>query len=411
MKRRTQPWKVFGVVAALLVITVPLAIGAEGESLQHLASATTGFALDLFHEVSDGSQNVFFSPLSVSIALSMLSAGAEGATLEQLAELLQLGDEAEWVHGAYSDLLLLLNGFAELPDEFGQGFALDLANSLWLQDTFPFEPTFVDTIERSYGGEVALLDFNADPEGARQTINGWVSEKTRDRIQELLAPGTVDAGTVLALVNAISFDAPWFFPFEEEATEPKPFTLLDGSTIVVDTMHDVRSVDYVSGDGFQAIELEYRADDVVMDIILPDSGQFGAIHDQLTAEKLQDIFDALTYERVALALPKFSFGWDAELNEPLKSLGMVDAFGPEAGFARLTQEKPFFVSLVVHQANVSVSEIGTEAAAATAILAFGSGILEPPEPIPFKIDRPFLIVIRETTTGTILFLGVVVDPS
>ncbi|MFC2077300.1 serpin family protein [Candidatus Bipolaricaulota bacterium] len=411
MSARVSGWRIVGVVAAMVALTAVAAIGAEDDRLTQLGAATAGFAFDLLHEVSDGAENLFFSPLSVSIALSMLSAGADGQTLDQIADLLQLGEETEWVHPAYAELLALFDGLVELPYDEGQGFSLELANSLWLQDDFLVFTSFVDTIAGSYRGEVGLLDFAADPEAARRTINGWVSEKTRERIQELLAPGTVNEGTVFALVNAISFDAPWFIPFEEEATEPKPFTLLDGSTVTVDTMHDVRGVGYVAGDGFRAIELDYRADDVVMDIILPDAGRFSEVHDRLSAGGFDELLDAMTYERVDLALPKFSFGWDAQLNEPLKSLGMVDAFGPDADFARLTPETPFFVTLVVHQANVSVAEIGTEAAAATAILAFGGSGLPPPEPIPFTIDRPFLFVIRERETGTILFLGAVVDPT
>ncbi len=384
--------------------------GEAIESLPLLAAGNTAFALALYHELREGQTNLFFSPLSVSMALGMVSAGARGETLAQMKATLHFGLDQDALHPAFNALDRLLESRQYPPEGTGEGFTLNLVNSIWGQVGHEFLPQFLGVLSEFYGAGVRLADFAADPEGARRAINAWVEEATHDRIRELIQRGQIDESTRLTLVNAIYFNAPWAFPFDERDTAVEPFTLLDGTEVEVPLMRQTESHGYTAGDDYQAVELDYNGRELSMVVILPDEGSFGDVEARLSPEFLGEVTGGLSHERLILWLPGFTFEWGEMLNGPLGALGMTDAFdGQRADFSGIDGTRDFFIGLVIHKAYVAVDEAGTEAAAATAVVMVGAGPT-PPSYREVRVDRPFLFFIRDKETGSILFIGRVLDP-
>ena len=383
---------------------------ASPEDLSELADGNVAFAFDLYRTLRSKDGNLFFSPHSISTALAMTYAGAAGDTARQMAATLHFTLPADRLHPALNAFALDLQARAE-QDVEGTPFELRIANSLWGQDGFPFLAAFLDLLAENYGAGMRLVDYQTDPEGARNAINDWVSDETHDRIKDLIPQGVIDAMTRLVLANAIYFKAGWLNPFEETATGPEPFHLLDGSAVEIPMMHQSESYEYVTGDGYKAIELPYRHGNTSMLILLPDEGQFEAVEAQLNAEMMMDLLARMTHGQVNLGLPKFTYESEFNLNQALIDLGMTDAFDPgRADFSGMDGARDLYISDVLHKAFVSVDEQGTEAAAATAVIM---ELTSAPmgEPITFTVDRPFIYLIRDQQSGTILFLGRVMNPS
>jgi serpin B len=387
-----------------------LSPAASAHDLTELADGNAAFAFDLYHTLRGEGGNLFFSPYSISTALAMTYAGSAGETASQMAATLHFTLPAESLHPALNAYALDLQARAEQATE-GTPFELSIANSLWGQQGFPFLPEFLDLLAENYGAGMRLVDYESDPEGARKAINDWVSDETREKIKDLIPQGAIDAMTRLVLANAIYFKAGWLNPFEETATAPGPFHLLDGSEVEIPMMQQSESYGYVIGDGYRAIELPYRNGNTSMLIILPDEGQFEAVEEQLSPAMMTDLLGRMTYGPVNLSVPKFTYESEFNLNDALIALGMTDAFDPgRADFSGMDGARDLYISDVLHKAFVSVDEEGTEAAAATAVIM---SLTSAPmgEPITFTIDRPFIYMIRDQQTGTILFLGRVLDPS
>jgi serpin B len=384
-------------------------VAVQGD-LSALVEGNAAFATDLYAALRRGPGNLFFSPYSISTALAMTYAGAAGETASQMATALHFDLPAERLHPAFNAYALDLEARAAQATE-GTPFELSIANSLWGQKDFPFRGEFLDQLGENYGAGMRLVDYTADPEAARRAINAWVSDETREKIQDLIPEGAVDAMTRLVLANAIYFKAGWLHPFEDSATGPEPFHLLDGSTLEVTMMHQTESYGYAIRDGYRALELPYLSGNTSMLIILPDEGEFEAVEEGWSPEMLQDITGNLAYGPVILTLPKFSYSSSFSLNDALIGLGMPDAFDPDrADFSGMDDARDLYISDVLHKAFVWVDEKGTEAAAATAVIM---SVTSAPadEPIAFTIDRPFLYLIRDGQTGTILFLGRVLNPA
>jgi len=388
---------------------IPNAEAMEG--LPVLATGNTAFALAFYRTLAAGEEgNLFSSPLSVSMALGMLAAGARGDTLAQMEATLRFGLAPERLHPAFNALDWLLERRQHLGEGWGEGFTLNRVNSIWGQTGHTFLDEFLDVLSSYYGAELQPADFAADPEGARVTINGWIEAATNERIRDLIQRGQIDAATVLVLVNAVYFNAPWAFPFDEDRTTPDPFTLPDGTTIDVPTMHQTEIHGYARGDEYVAVELDYNGHELSMVVVLPDEGAFERVEASFDGPSVSALFDRIAREHVILSLPRFTFEWGRLLNEPLVDLGMADAFdAARADFSGIDGSRDLFIGQVIHKAFVSVDEAGTEAAAATAIGMAGAG---PSEPTYYevRVDRPFLFFIREKETGSILFIGRVVDP-
>jgi serpin B len=339
----------------------------------------------------------------------MTYAGAGGDTSSQMADVLHFTLPPGQLHPAFNAYSLDLEARAEADVE-GTPFELSIANSLWGQQGFGFLPEFLDLLAENYGAGMRLVDYMSDPEAARQAINQWVSDETREKIQDLIPAGAIDAATRLVLANAIYFKAAWLHPFDPDITAPAPFHLLDGSAVDVPMMHQEEPYGYALRDGYRAIELPYENGNVSMLIILPDEGQFQAVEEALDPAMIGDILSNLTYGPVTLSLPRFTYESAFNLNDALRALGMTDAFDPErADFSGMDGSRDLYIGNVLHKAFVSVDENGTEAAAATAVI-MALTMAPAGEPIVFTVDRPFIFAIRDGQTGGILFLGRVVTP-
>lgn len=412
------------------------------------ADATDAFALDVYRELlldpELAGRNVVFSPTSIALALGMTRAGARGATAAEMDDVLHVDGWEELGPGLNALSQALASRNARWADDGTEReVALRIANTTFAQRGWVLEEDFLDAIAAAFGAGVNLVDYMADPEAARRTINAWVERETADRIPELLGPSDVSTSSRLYLVNAIYLRAEWEEWFNEDGTTDQAFTRLDGSTVRVPTMETYRGassmIPFASGDEWAAIELRYRTpnEDVrplAMTLIRPDD--LAAFEAGLTTAVLDDIVAALDDERATwfdedcpaeyeggcypydmhLFMPRFGIETRAKLGDLLMALGMRAAFDPAT--ADLTglhvptgpDDVPF-ISAVIHQANIDVDEQGTEAAAATAVGVDTGGGPSPLDEITLRLDRPFLFLLRDVDTGAILFMGRVVDPS
>ena len=382
------------------------------EDLDALVGGNAVFALDLYHRLAEerGGENLFYSPYSVSLALAMTYAGARGQTEQQMADTLHYTLPQDRLHPAFNALDRALASRGKgAGGRDGEGFRLNVVNAIWGQEGYTFLDAFLDTLARNYGAGLRLLNFVEASEDARVTINEWVSGKTEGRIEELIPEGLLGPLTRLVLTNAITFNAAWAEPFQEEQTSDGPFDLLDGGEVTVPMMRQTASFGYGAGPGYQAVELPYDGRELSMVILLPQIGGFETLEASLDAEHVTSIIEGLERQEVALSMPRFEFDSSFSLNEALRAMGMEGAFSDAADFSGMTGNTELFISSVIHQTFVSVDEEGTEAAAATAVEMRLKAM--PLEPIEVTVNRPFIFTIRDIQTGAILFVGRVVDPS
>lgn len=382
---------------------------AGGEAdVAALAESNRRFALDLYQLLRAEEGNLFYSPYSISAALAMTYAGARGLTEEQMARALHFDLPQEDLHASFAQLAGELRARGEGAEgKDGEGFRLNVANALWLQHDFTLLPGYVALMESAYGATPHPVDFGA-PEEARQTINDWVAGETEDRITDLIPPGVIDTLTRLVLTNAIYFNAAWAVPFEESLTADGPFTLPDGEEITVPMMRQTELLPYAEGDGYQAVELAYDGGELSMIVLLPEEGGFESFEGSLDAGLLAEIEAGLARRHVELSMPRFEFDSAFNLSQALAALGMEAAFTDAADFSGMTGARDLYVSEVVHKAFVSVDEEGTEAAAATGVVMNLTSA--PAEVVRMTVDRPFVFLIRDLESGTLLFLGRVTDP-
>lgn len=376
-----------------------------------LRDGNTAFAADLYQVLRADpdwqGKNVFFSPYSISLALAMTYAGAHGNTETQMASAMHYTLPQAQLHPALDalDLALSSRGQGAVGDD-GKAFRLRVTNSMWGAPQDTFTPAYLDTIAQNYGAGIRLTDFAANPEAARGTINTWVDQQTEDRIKELLPAGSIDDSTRLVLVNAIYFNAAWQTPFEKAVTRAGTFHGLAGDT-AAELMSQGGELGYAKGDGWQAVSLPYDGNELSFVAVLPD--QFGSFESAFSAEQATTIASSLTSTAVELQLPKFKIeGASFSLRKALVARGMTDIFDEaKADLSGITATERLHVSDVIHQAFVSVDEAGTEAAAATAVVAVGGASVQS-DPIPVTMDHPFVFFVRDNATGAILFLGRVV---
>lgn len=385
---------------------------ASAADIAQLTADDADFGLALYRELAaEGDGNLFLSPHSISVALAMTYAGAEGATQTQMADALRFSLPEARLHPAFNALDWALQSRAELDPEIyeaGDGFRLSIVNQLFGQTGFSFEAAFLDTLALHYGAGLRLLDFATNAEGSRVLINDWVEAVTEERIVDLLPEGSISEYTRLVLVNAIYFKASWQAPFDPVDTAPASFSTLGGGTVTADTMHGSVMSRCGAGEGYAVAELPYVGDALTMTLLVPDVGRFGEVEAALDGEALQAALSGLEACLLTVAMPKFSFRHAFNAKDPLIALGMVDAFGGEADFSGVTTADALSIGGVYHQAFVALDEEGTEAAAATAVVEDGTGV---PEEVTLTVDRPFLFLIRDAPTGAVLFLGRVADPT
>ncbi len=387
---------------------------APADDVLAAAAANREFAADLYAALAAGNDNLVFSPTSIHLALAMAYAGADGDTAAEMAEVLHLPFEGDRLHAALNalDALIESRNLEEPPgpDDLERKVEVNTANALWGQHGFEFLAEFLDTLAANYGAGMNLVDYVNAAEQARRDINAWVAEQTNDKITDLIPEGLLGPMVRLVLTNAVYLDATWMVPFDPEATIDGPFTRLDDSTVTAEMMHAEHFTLYGSGDGWQAIDLPYVGNQLSMLILVPDEGRFGEIEDLVPAGLFDDALDALEAGVVRLGLPKFEYRTEAGIAGVLRQLGMPSAFDPNtADFSRMTVAERLFISDVIHKAYIAVDEAGTEAAAATAIVMRATAA--PIDVVELEIDRPFLYSLYDRETGTVLFLGRVLDPT
>ena len=374
------------------------------------------FALSMYGQLQMRPGNLFFSPLSLRIALGMAHAGARGETAAQMREALRISASNDTLGDSFADIITQLSTAGD------RQYEMAMANSLWGQDGAPLKAEFLDIIARRYDGTVKLVDFRGSLEASRVTMNQWVEEKTKQKIRELIPSGGLAADTRLVLLNAVYFKGTWVLPFNEESTRDQPFHLEGGGRVLAPLMHQQDEVGYLQARGYQAVDLSYRGGDLSMLILLPDRKDgLRNLEKALSASVLEDCMAQMRTRKVSVFLPRFKITWGTvDLREQLIALGMPLAFKrTQADFSGINGHTPpdedsLSIGSVFHKAFVEVNEQGTEAAAATAatILMLGSALpsFEPPIPV-FRADHPFLFAIRDRRTGVFLFLGRMADPT
>src|SRR5262245_22107003 len=401
-------------LATLLLAYTPARAERPSPVAPELVKANTEFAVDLYGALAKTPGNALFSPLSISTAFGLLRQGARGETAAQIDSALHLPKD---VAPMYRELLDVLNAPHFLPMQDASGaktqvpsFELAVANGVFGGRGWALRDEFRRTAQDAFGAGLEPVDFEK-PDAARAAINRWVEQKTRDKIRDLLPPGQPAADTRLVVANAVYFKATWKETFSKEGTANGPFHA-PGGDVSVPLMHQKEAFPYAETPEVQVLELPYVASDATLFVVLPRAADgLPALEKSLTAAAFQGWLDSVKYKEVELTFPKFKVTVASDLIPPLRDLGMKSAFDPKtADFGGITEQPPLYVTGALHKTFLSVDEDGSEAAAATAVVA---GITAAPamKSVAFTADHPFLFGIRHRATGTILFLGRVVDPT
>lgn len=395
----------FGLVSASQAKTPRHSVASPDTPLAP-AAATGEFGLDLMR--AQGPGNLVLSPDSVAAALAMTGTGGAGRTAEEIARTLHLKGPAALA--AVGDLQRAITaGQAAAAAGDSEPPTLEIANGLFLQQGLPLAPAFLSGAQQRFGAAPETVDFAANPTGALEAINGWVSERTKGLVPRIL--DSLPEGMALALANAVYLDADWEHPFKESKTRPGVFHKTAGE-VTVDFMHQIESLRYGAGPGYRAVALPYRASTLSLLIMLPVRQELGALQHSLDGRGLARIADSLTPRPVALSLPRFHLNTDAELTGSLKRLGMPTAFSEDANFSRITTSVGLKIAFVKHAADFTVDEAGTVAAAATVVGVTVKSAHRPPhEAVAFSANRPFLFFLRDDRTGAVLFAGRLTDPA
>ena len=397
------------IIQSIVVVTFFLSsslIFAETNSdLQTVIKGNSDFGFDLYQEFKDEKGNLFFSPHSISTALAMTYAGARDQTEKEMAEVLHFSLEQEPLHSSFSKLQSDLNAIQNKGH-----IKLSIANSLWAQEGYHFLNTFLDLNKKNYGAGLNFVDFATKTEVARKTINIWVEDKTQQKIKELIKPGMIDSLTTLVLCNAIYFKGDWLSQFDKKRTMDADFYISPDNAIKVPMMSQKSKFKFGDFGNFNAIELPYEGNGLSMVVFLPkEIDGLAELERNLTNDNVINWMDKLSnsYElEILVSLPKFKTTCEFELADVLIEMGMPHAF-TGADFSGMTGKRDLFISKVIHKAFVDVNEEGTEAAAATAVVMTKSIS----KTLLFRADHPFVFLIRENKTGSILFIGRIIDPT
>jgi len=401
-----------GIKCASILMALAAALTASAESdPQTIVQANTKFACDIYTKLRDQQGNLFFSPYSISSALAMTYAGARGNTAKQMADVLCLpaapdGPGQKQLHQAFGSIINNLNAAGSKGN-----YELTVANALWGQKDYVFLNDFLDLVKTNYDGQLQQVDFADNPEGVRSIINEWVEEKTKDKIKDLIRQGTLDRLTRLVLTNAIYFKGKWASQFKPAQTRHEPFILLTGEKKDVPMMNQTADFNYMETTELQGLEMPYVAKELSMIALLPKKlDGIKDLDEELTDENISRWLGQFRTREVRVSFPKFKMTSEFGLADVLRSMGMTDAFMPDkADFSGITGNKDLFISAVVHKAYVDINEEGTEAAAATAVTMKATSV-GPAMPV-FRADHPFIFLIRDNHSGSILFIGRVMNPS
>lgn len=394
------------ILACVSVAAQPPAAPAPANPDQsQLVSGNNAFALDLYSHLRAQPGNLFFSPSSISTAFAMAYAGARGQTAAEMQRVFHFTLLPAQLHPAMGALLASLNA----PHT---GFELHAADALWAQQDASFLPSYLALVQSSYGAALHQVDFKTAPSAVATTINQWAAQQTNGKIQNLVPPGAVTPATRLILTNAIYFKSAWHDPFRTQDTKPGPFHLSPSQSVQVPLMHHSASYQYYEDGSFQMLDMPYKGSQLSMLILLPRNiDGLPALEKSLTASALAAWIGKLRpAEKVIVTLPRFTMTQQFELAGTLSAMGMPQAFSNAADFSAMDGKRDFLISAAIHKAFIDVNEQGTEAAAATAVMMLGMAMRQEPPPMIFTADHPFVFLIRENSSGNILFLGRVSDP-
>jgi serpin B len=383
-------------------------LAALSVQAQSLVEGNTTFALELYGQLKTTPGNLFFSPYSISTALAMTYAGARGETEKQMGQVLHFSKDQRQLHASFGELQHQLSDAGKQP-----GIELSVANALWAQKGHPFLPPFLEVAKAEYQANVNQADFETGAEPVRSEINRWVAQKTKDKIKDILPPGSLTDLTRLVLANAIYFKGVWTKPYDKAQTATQPFHLSTTRQVDVPLMHHFDNVRYMENDDIQAVELPYRGDELSMVVLLPRNvDACSELESRLTPALLSRSLGEMKPQKVEIFLPRFKLESSFNLNDTLVRMGMPEAFGPTADLSGMDGTKLLYISGVFHKAWGEVNEEGTEAAAATAVVVAARAVMKQPPPPPvFRADHPFIFFIRDTHSGSLLFLGRFADPT
>jgi len=369
-----------------------------------VAADNNGFALDLYQKLKAQSGNLIFSPYSISSGAAMTYAGARTQTEAELAQALHFSLPQGKLHAAFGDLTARMDKLQRW-----NRITLTAANSLWCQQDYPFTTAFLDLVAQRYHAEAQPVDFR-NGQSVRSTVNSWIKRKTKAKISEVIPSGQLTPDTRLLLCSAIYFKGKWETPFDESNTKSAPFYLASQNYVSVPTMMRRKGkFRAIQADGVSLLELPYVGEDLSMIILLPDAVDgLASLEQELTTEHLSQWLDQLfqsSKRELAVSLPRFKASQRFDLKQQLMALGASRLFGSEADLSGMNGKTDLFISDALHLAFIEVNESGTEAAAVTLFQAKSKGMTA-----SFRANHPFIYLIRENQTGSILFLGRTVDP-
>ncbi|WP_228291818.1 serpin family protein [Acinetobacter towneri] len=377
------------------------------DGIEKVITANNQFAIAMYRQINghtgQADDNVFFSPYSLSTAMAMLYAAAEGETKQQIQKTFH-----------YPSMDTLNPNSAALYNQFNKpnpDYKLATVNDLWMQQGLTPNKAYVDTVQRYYGGQVTTLDFEDNPDPSRLIINKKIAQHTNQLIPELLPKGSIKKITVAVLTNAVYFKGDWKMPFKVQSTSEQPFYNHSGTSSPIKMMHTQADFGYSEDKQVQVVQLPYKGDDLSMLIVLPkvkDKAAMQQLVNELSVDKIKQWNKGLVTQEVNVHLPKFKLEASYQMKNLLTDMGMPRAFEKGAGFNLFDNSPPIKIDDVYHKAVVIVDEKGTEAAAATGIVVNAESASAPP-PV-FKADHPFLFMIKDNKTDAILFLGQVNKP-
>ena len=393
-------------IAALIAVAgTPSAAEKPGKtSVDAVVKGNTAFALRMHQELSSIEGNLFFSPYSISSGLGMTYAGARNNTEKEMKEALHFPGRREELFRSFGELQEALTAVQKTGD-----IKLSIANAIWAEKNYKFLPGFMDLVEKEYKSTLSLADFVGNADAVRNTINAWVEEQTHHKITNLISQGVLDALTRMVLVNAIYFKGDWASQFKKDHTQEQEFYVTADERVKAKMMFQRGTFRLAENADTQALEMPYKDNALSMLVLLPKQKDgISKLEETLTTEKLSGLVATLRKTTVEVTFPKFKVETQYDLIPSFKSLGMRDAFTGAADFSGMDGTKDLNISAILHKAFVEVDEKGTEAAAATTVVI---ALTSAPSYSRFNADHPFLFLIRDNATGSILFMGRMVNPN
>lgn len=377
---------------------------ATNESVTNLSNLINNFSFRMYNQlITDNTDNIFFSPYSIFVALAMTYEGARNETADEMYNVLGFPQDDTVTLCSFGRIYNLLN--------INKEYTLNTANALWIRQGYPFLGEYLRFIENYYMGKTTEVDFS-NPEKSAEIINQWIEKNTGGKIKDLITKGDIHKYLAMILTNAIYFKGDWLNQFDKDLTTNRDFKLLDGTTVSVPMMTFSKSdleFNYTETDDLQILELPYKGDKLSMIILLPKENNISIVEKILNRDNLSKWVNSMTKREVKVILPKFKLETEYSLKNYLMNMGMIIPFSTaKADFSGMTGRKDLFIEKVKHKAFIEVNEEGTEAAAATSVHMSLTAV--GPEPIEFNADHPFVFLIIHKETGVILFMGKLMNP-